>query len=91
MISEVKKTPEIFCQYVTKAGRNYATYKLTCDERELQDYLSARVPNELAGLDSLSAITSEYDLSPVAAMLEGQFGAVLSMTRPFAGFVSCRK
>jgi hypothetical protein len=27
---------------------------------------------------------------PVAAMLAGQLVAVLSMTRPLAGFVSCR-
>ncbi len=70
LVADVKKSPEVFVDYVKAAGGEYKTFKLKCDETELQEYIVERVPAELEGLAALSAVQQDYEFNPVIDRLE---------------------
>ncbi|MDI6449128.1 KAP family P-loop NTPase fold protein [Anaerobaca lacustris] len=72
LVTEIRKSPEVFVDYVGAAGAEYGTFKLKCDESELCEFVAARVPDGLEGLAVLSAVRDDkdYDFQPLLARLE---------------------
>lgn len=70
MVTDIKKAPEVFVDYVRVAGDEYKTFKLKCDESELQEFIAGRIPEELGGLDTLSVVQKDYSFEPLIKRLE---------------------
>lgn len=68
-VTDIKKSPEVFVDYVKAAGDKYKTFKLTCDESELFEFITGRIPSELEGLDILSVVKRDYSFKPVIERL----------------------
>ena len=72
MVTEIKKSPDIFIDYVRIAQGNYKKFKLKCEEAKLQLYILEKIPSDLAGLSVLSVVAEDYDFAPVIESLERQ-------------------
>ena len=72
MVTEIKKSPGIFIDYVNVAQSNYKMFKLKCEEAKLQSYILEKIPSDLAGLSVLSVVAEDYDFAPVIESLERQ-------------------
>ena len=57
MVTEIKKSPDIFKDYVDAAQNNL--YKLKCEESELP-YIVEKIPSDLVG-SVLSVVAEDYD------------------------------
>jgi len=70
LVTEIKKPPEIFIDYIRSAGSSFKIFKLKCDKSELYDFILARIPTKLEGLAVLAVVNKEYDFKPVIEKLE---------------------
>lgn len=70
MVSDINKPPETFLDYVRVAKSEYEKFKVKCDPSGLQEQIIQRIPDNLAGLSALSAVTNDYDFDLVIGKLE---------------------
>jgi hypothetical protein len=72
LVKDIRKSPKVFVDYVGIAGSDYRKFKLKCDQAELHEFVAARIPNDLEGLDILSGTREEYDFGPLVDLLKEQ-------------------
>ena len=72
---KLKKSPEIFVDYVRVAKQEYKEFKLTCEESKLRPYIINKIPDDLNGLSVLSVVANDYDFSSVVTRLEEELSA----------------
>lgn len=70
MVTDIRKSPVIFFDYVTAAGDDYKTFKLKCNTSELTEFIVEKIPSNLHGLAALSVIAEDYDFEPIIELLE---------------------
>jgi hypothetical protein len=70
VLTPMSKTPEIFLNYLGAAGKYFTKYKLTCNEKELMDFIITKIPTELPKLNNIKYLTSTFDLSKVVEKIE---------------------
>ena len=70
MVTDIKKPPKVFVDYVKVACSEYKKFKLKCDESELRKFIVGRIPDELDGLAALSAVVKDYSFDSVIDRLE---------------------
>ena len=70
MLTDIKKPPEIFKDYVGAAQSDYKKFKLKCEESGLHTYIINRIPDGLDGLSVLSIVAGDYDFAPVVQRLK---------------------
>ncbi len=63
-------SPEVFLEFLRKAQRNYKKYKLVCEESELNDFISEKLPDKLEDYSALTYTKKEYDFSSVIDKIE---------------------
>ena len=69
MVTKIKKSPDIFVDYVGVAKDEYKKYKLYCEESELNAYIIDKVPDDLSDLSMLSTVSDSYGFAPVIERL----------------------
>lgn len=70
LVTEIKKTPDVFIDYVRAAGSDYKTYKMGCDGVKLTTHICDSVPDGLNDFSGLSTIKGDYDFERVIERLE---------------------
>jgi hypothetical protein len=58
-IIDIEKPPEIFYDYISKANDNYAKYKLKTDPKELDEYFSNLLPDELKNTNIIKILSND--------------------------------
>ena len=70
LIRERKSSASTFIEYLQVAKETYKTFKLTCEQTELNSYISERIPSNLKNLSCLSFVSDEYDFTEIVQQLE---------------------
>ncbi|MBR6161463.1 MAG: ATP/GTP-binding protein [Bacteroidales bacterium] len=69
-LHEKEYSPESFIYFVEQAKGDYKRYKIICDQKELDKYLSKLDVKELDTLSAIPYIKNDYGLSPYLNHLE---------------------
>jgi hypothetical protein len=68
-VTEMKRQPSVFLDYIRAAGKDYDKFKLKCEGSDLNELVVGKIPNELKGYSALGVVRDEYDLSPIIERL----------------------
>lgn len=92
LFSEVRPLqldPQMYSDYLREARSEHKEFKVNCDEKELEQYVLNRIPNDLDNMSHLSAVANEFDFAAVVERLrvESQGGSLtLDNIGPFYEF-----
>lgn len=64
-LTSITKTPEIFLDFVKVSKQEFNDYKLSCNEKELIEFIITKVPNELEDLDQIKYISSIFNFTKI--------------------------